>query len=192
MLPQDRKRSLPKTAQRHALGIAGLALALLLSACGADPASDLPVSAVDDKADILPAEVETSLNARLRTYWENTGNAVVVASVPSLEGKTIEKVAFDTFNSWGNRDAETNRGILLLVAPNERMVRIEVGCGLESVITNDAATEVIQNNIFPHFQQGDIARGTTAGVEVLVSLLDKGKDPHPVSERCLANMKKAA
>jgi uncharacterized protein len=171
------------------LRASGIALAVALSGCGAEKAKDLPVGPVADQADILPAAVEASLDERLTAYWKNSGNAVVVASVKSLDGKPIEEVARETFNRWGIGDKKTNRGLLLLVAPNERMVRIEVGCGLESVITNDAAAEVIENNILPHFQEGDLSTGTLTGANILVARLDAGQNPGPVSEYCRKLMK---
>ncbi len=170
----------------------GLLPVLALAACGADKAEDLPIGPVADQADILPAALEASLDQRLKTYWKNSGNAVVVASVKSLDGKPIEDVARETFNRWGIGDKKTNRGLLLLVAPNERLVRIEVGCGLESVITNDAAAEVIENNILPHFQEGDLSTGTLTGANILVARLNAGQNPGPVSEHCRKLMKQAA
>lgn len=129
---------------------------------------------------------------RLAAYAQNSGNVVMVASVNSLDGKSIEDVARENFERWKVGDADNKRGLLLLVAPNERLVRIEVGCGLESVITNDAATEVIENNILPHFQQGDLSTGTLTGANILVARLNAGQNPRPVSEHCRKLMKQAA
>lgn len=173
------------------LGTCAIAMVLALAACSKESKADIPVGPVADQADILPAGLEASLDQRLRAYWENSGNAVVVASVKSLEGQTIEVVARDTFNRWGIGDERTKRGLLLLVAPNERLVRIEVGCGLESIITNDAASEVIENNILPHFQKGDLSTGTLTGANMLVARLNAGQNPGPVSEHCRKQMKQA-
>ena len=83
--------------------------------------------------------------------------------------------------------------MLVLVAPNDRKVRIEVGCGLESVITNDEAAEVIAKDMIPEFKQGDMAGGTLAGVDALVERLGETRKPGPpVSPICKAHMKEAA
>lgn len=179
-----------------ARGVAGSLLASLLAGCGqaaAPQAHDVPDHPVVDKADILPAAEETALDKRLTKYWKDTGNALVVASVPSLEGKTIEDYASNLFNSWGIGDRNTDRGLLLLVAPNERRVRIEVGCGLESVITNDEAAEVIREDIVPRYKHGDLASGTLAGVDRLIDeLATPPTEGLPVSPICKANLEKAA
>ncbi|ANU08399.1 TPM domain-containing protein [Paraurantiacibacter namhicola] len=131
-----------------------------------------PDGPVLDAADILPPEVEAQLDDRLRAWFDETDNALVVVSVTSLENRSIEKFAFDTFNTWGIGDSETDRGLLLLIAPNERMVRIEVGCGFEKVITNDIAAAIIADDILPHMRKGDLAAGTLGGVKALTATTD--------------------
>jgi len=172
----------------------GIALVMLLAACGSNATAEaeVPAGPVVDLADILPAPMEDALDKRLRAYWEDKGNALVVASIGSLGNQTIEEVAFDLFNEWGIGDDKTHRGILLLVAPNDRMVRIEVGCGVETIITNSAAAEVIAQDIIPLYRQGQLAEGTVAGVDALIQRLDAGRDPGPVSQYCRELMKKAA
>lgn len=145
-----------------------------------------------DKADILPPSSETTLDTRLRRFWNDTGNAVVVVSVNSLDGQTIEQYAFDLFNHWGI-GAKDNRGILLLVAPNERKVRIEVGCGLESILTDEIAATVISDQILPHFRESDLAGGTLAGADALMArLADIREAGSPVTPICKENQKEAA
>ena len=92
-------------------------------------------------------------------------------SVSSLGGMSIEDYAFGLFNEWGIGDPTSNRGLLLLVAPNERKVRIEVGCGLEGRITNDVAAAIIADVILPDYRSGDLKAGTMAGVDALVDRL---------------------
>lgn len=179
-----------------AKGLAGIALAQLLAGCGEaaeNAASSAPDSAVVDTADILPPDTEAALSSRLSKYWDGTGNAVVVASVTSLDGKTIDAYAFDLFNEWGIGDSKDNRGLLVLVAPGDRRVRIEVGCGLEEVITNAVAKDVIDKDMIPEFKAGDLERGTLAGVDALIERLGDTKTPgKPVSPICKANLEKAA
>jgi uncharacterized protein len=178
---------------RLAIGLAGCVLAQSLAGCGAAADQAAPATPVVDSADILPPTDEASLNGKLTDYWKASGNALVVISVPSLEGKTIEQYAFDLFNERGVGDAKRGRGLLLLVAPNERQLRIEVGCGLEGVITDEEAAAVIRDDITPRFRTGDLAGGTIAGVDALIEELAKPPTSGPpVSPICKENRKEAA
>lgn len=148
-----------------------------------------------DAADILPVDAETSLDRELRKWFDETGNVLVVSSVPTLSGRTIEDVAHEQFSDWGIGDARTDRGLLILVAPNERKVRIEVGCGLERVITDAMAAKVVQNDIIPAFRAGDMVNGVEKGTKSLMAQTDaniaKAKDG-PLSPICREHWKEAA
>jgi len=170
-----------------------LVLTLLTAACGEEAAPARPGGPVVDTADILSPAAEQALDARLRRYWEQKETAIVVASVPSLKGETIEAAANRMFNDWGIGDARTSRGVLLLIAPEERRLRIEVGCGLESVLTDAAAAQIIRDTIKPQFTAGDFESGVSAGVEALMTRIDTANvAPGPVSARCRQMMKDAA
>lgn len=170
-----------------------ICLALALAGCSAPgTAQGVPTGPVVDAADILPADDEALLDRHLRAYWQDHRTAIVVASVSSLGANTIEQVALDTFNTWGIGSANDNRGLLVLVAPAERQVRIEVGCGLESVITDDVAKHVIEDDMIPHFRTGDYVRAVDAGVDALAERLADSAAAGPVSPTCVAIMKKAA
>jgi uncharacterized protein len=165
-----------------------LALSILLTASGCSaqvddaeqsqepihPIADLPDrprGPVLDQADILPAVEEARLDQRLRELQKRTGNALVVVSVQSLGGESIENYAYNLFNTWGIGNASTHRGLLLLIAPAERKVRIEVGCGLETTISDVTAGRVIRDEITPVYANGDLVGGTLAGVDALVKRL---------------------
>jgi uncharacterized protein len=191
---------------RAALGwpAALLVLTFPLTACSAQDSAEAqntaaprntdvrPSGPVSDRADILPAAEEAVLDARLRDYFRRTGNAIVVASVTTLEGRPIENVAMDTFNAWGIGDRRTNRGLLVLVAPNERQMRIEVGCGLEKPISYDVAKQIIEQQMVPPFRSGDFAGGIDSGVDALIVRLDRATEFGATSEACLQIMKEAA
>jgi uncharacterized protein len=150
-------------------------LALLLAAAPAaaqtyPPRPDGPVL---DQAGILPDDREARLDASLREYNQRTGRSVVVATVPSLEGETIEMYAVRLFEQWGIGGAESDAGLLLLVAPNERKVRIEVGYGLHQYVTDALSGRIIRGEITPRFREGDFAGGIEAGVNALVQQLDR-------------------
>ncbi|WP_240504561.1 TPM domain-containing protein [Tsuneonella mangrovi] len=140
-----------------------------------------------DQANVFPVRDEAALSKRLTQYWAKSGNALVVATISSLEGKSIDDYALGLFNDWGIGDAKTNRGILVLLAPNERKVRIEIGCGLEGVISDSIAKQVIENQMTPLYRQGQFERGTIAGVDSLIAHLQSpaaANDNGPQTQRC--------
>ena len=106
-----------------------------------------PEGPILDEAEILSPRVEDALNGRLRDYSRSSGNSLMVVSVNSLNAKAIEAFATELFNYWGIGDSQTHRGLLVLIAPNERKVRIEVGCGLEPEIPDTMAADIIQKHL---------------------------------------------
>ena len=122
---------------------------------------------VVDAANIIPDAEEAALVAKLTALENTTDRQLVVATVSSLEGYPIEDYANRLFRSWGLGQKETDNGVLLLVAPNDRKVRIEVGYGLEPILT-DAWTSVLNDTvIIPKFKAGDYSSGIADGVEKL-------------------------
>jgi uncharacterized protein len=135
-----------------------------------------PEGPVADYADILPADAEAQLDAKLRTWTEQTGRPIVVATVTSLDGEEIEPYAVRMFETWGIGPADTDQGILLLVAPNERKVRIEVGYGLSEYVTDILSGRIIRTDITPRFKAGDFPGGINAGVDALIAQLSKSPE----------------
>lgn len=150
--------------------------ALLSIGCAAEMEQDREVrepaleltGRVVDAANILSPGFEQGLTARLAQLEEETLVQLVVATTPDLGGGAIADYSLDLSNTWGLGDAERNDGLLLLVAPNERQVRIEVGFGLEASVRDEEAAIIIRNDILPHFRKGDFERGISSGVEGLV------------------------
>nr|WP_231681051.1 TPM domain-containing protein [Citromicrobium sp. JL2201] len=144
---------------------------LLLAACSlqsaATPVAQRPDGPVLDEAEIFAPEAEAALDQDLTEYWRTSGVALVVFTDASLGGESIEHVANETFNEWGIGDETTKCGLLVLVAPTERTVRIEVGLGLENDVSDVRAKRIIENAMIPLYRAGDIAGGTLAGVEEL-------------------------
>lgn len=132
-----------------------------------------PPGPVFDQAGILQPAQETALDAKLREYNARTGRSIVVATVNSLEGETIEMYSVRLFENWGIGGKESDQGLLLLVAPNERKVRIEVGYGLHQYVTDALSGRIIRGEIAPRFQEGDMAGGIIAGVDALITQLDR-------------------
>ncbi len=147
-----------------ALSIAGCAAEA--EAPEAEPDLEL-TGRVVDAAEILAAPYETELTNRLAELEETTGVQLVVATTSDLGGREISAYAHELANDWKIGSAERLDGLLMLVAPNERKVRIEVGYGLEASVKDEEAAFIIHDDIVPHFEQGDFEAGIAAGVDRL-------------------------
>ncbi|MEL6530339.1 MAG: TPM domain-containing protein [Pseudomonadota bacterium] len=123
---------------------------------------------VVDKADVLSDEFELQLSAKLEQLEKETLVQLVVATTPDLKGRNIADYTRDLANAWGVGDAERDDGLVLLVAPDDRKVRIAVGYGLEETVTNEEASDIIQQSILPRFRESDFEEGIDAGVGGLV------------------------
>jgi uncharacterized protein len=153
-------------------GMRPLAAALVLLATVAAALSFPALSGrVVDAAGILSPEAKAALEPKLADLETRSGIQLVVATVASLEGQEIEPYANQLFRAWKLGEAERNNGVLLLVAPNERRVRIEVGYGLEGTLTDALSKVIIINAITPRFQAGDFSGGVTRGVDDIVTVL---------------------
>lgn len=122
---------------------------------------------VVDQANLLDPAREAALSARLQALEQQTGRQLVVATLRSLEGRTIEDYGYRLGREWGIGSAEKDDGVLLLVAPNERRVRIETGYGARVFLTDAMSSVIIRNAILPRFRTGDFAGGIEAGVTEL-------------------------
>ena len=170
-----------------------LGLALLTAACGSEAGPAKPSGPVVDAANILSPNAEAALDAKLRRYWDQKETAIVVATVPSLKDETVESAALRLYNEWGIGSAKTQRGVLLLIAHNDRKLRIEIGCGLETVLPTENLAGIIREDIVPRFKAGDLEAGTNAGVDALIRRIDSANvAPGPVSRRCREILKAAA
>ncbi|EIM29385.1 YgcG family protein [Microvirga lotononidis] len=126
---------------------------------------------VVDAANLLKPEERAALEAKLKAHEDKTSDQVVVATVRSLEGYPIEDYANRLFRHWQLGQKKNNNGALLLVAPQERKVRIEVGYGLEGALTDALSKVIITTAIAPQFQKGNFAGGIDAGVDAMLSIL---------------------
>ena len=126
---------------------------------------------VVDAANVIPPAVEADLTAKLEALDTQSQRQLVVATVPSLEGYEISDYGYRLGRAWGIGDEERNDGAILLVAPNEKKVRIEVGYGLEPVLTDGLSALIVQNTILPRFRDGDLAGGIAAGTDAIVEQL---------------------
>ncbi|MCK0127829.1 TPM domain-containing protein [Erythrobacter sp. F6033] len=145
--------------------------ALFASPIAAQPEFPELTGRVVDNADIIPADVEAQLNAKLEALETQSQRQLVVATVPSLQDYEISDYGYQLGRAWGLGDEERNDGALLLVAPNERKVRIEVGYGLEGTLTDALSSVIIQNAILPRFRADDYPGGIAAGADAIITQL---------------------
>jgi len=142
---------------------------------GAAPAVALDFPAltgrVVDAADVIEPAAEAAIVAKLAAHETASSDQVVVATLPSLEGEGLEDFANRLFRSWQLGQAGENNGVLLLVAVNDRKIRIEVGYGLEGILTDALSRLVIENSMVPVFRAGDYGLGVDAGVTDILSIL---------------------
>ena len=156
------------------------ALFLALAASSPAQAQDYPPrpdGPVYDGANILSPATEAQLDAELRAYNKETGRAIIVATVPSLGGASIETYATTLFtDKWGIGGAKRDAGLLLLIAPNERKLRIEVGYGLHGYFGGIMAGRVINDVITPRFKEGNFDAGVTDGIAAILAHLAKSPE----------------
>jgi uncharacterized protein len=126
---------------------------------------------VVDEADLLSPAQEQQLAAASDAVEREVGPQFVVATVRSLQGYPILEYSVDLGRHWGIGSKERNDGLILLVAPSEKQVRIAVGYGLERRVTDPYAHRVIQERILPQFRAGRMADGIVAGSEALITRL---------------------
>lgn len=119
---------------------------------------------VVDNADLLSAAQEQALTERLAGEEQQSSNQIVVVTLADLQGYDIADYGYQLGREWGIGQEGKDNGALLIIAPNERQVRIEVGYGLEGALTDATSSSIIQNDIRPAFRQGDFAGGINAAV----------------------------
>jgi uncharacterized protein len=123
-----------------------------------------PQGYVSDFANLLTPAARTELQDLLRETEQQTSAEIALVTVPSLDGETVEQYANRLFKEWGIGKKGIDNGVLVLVAPAERKVRIEVGYGLEPVLPDGLAGEIIRTDVLPQFRSGDYPRGILDGV----------------------------
>ncbi len=127
---------------------------------------------VVDQANLLDPAQEAALTAKLAAVEQRSGRQFVVATLASLEGRTIEDYGYRLGRTWGIGDEAKDDGVLLIVAPKERKVRIETGYGARVFLTDAVSGFIIRNSILPEFKANDYAGGISAGVDAIITTLD--------------------
>jgi uncharacterized protein len=131
---------------------------------------------VVDEAHMLSPQAAQKLDGELADLEAKTGHQLVVATVPDLQGHEIEDYGYQLGRTWALGRKGVNDGAILLVAPAEHKVRIEVGYGLEPVLTDALTSVILQRNVLPQFKQGHMEQGVVDGAEALVAQLGLPED----------------
>jgi len=127
---------------------------------------------VNDYAQILSSSTRQSLTALLKAHEDQTTNQIAILTIPTLEGEPIEDYAIRVFDEWKLGQKGKDNGILIIVAPEDRRLRIEVGYGLEPVLTDGTAGQIIQNIMTPKFKKGDFDGGVTDGAKAVMAVVE--------------------
>jgi uncharacterized protein len=141
-----------------------------ISPCLAQPEVPTLQQRVTDFTNSLDFTQWRSLETRIQQFEDTTSIQIAVLLLNSLEGESIQEYAMRVFEKNQIGQKKKNNGVLILVAKGDRQVRIDVGYGLEGVLTDAAASQIISREIKPSFKEGDFYGGLTAGVKAIIAL----------------------
>jgi len=132
-----------------------------------------PTGYINDYAQIISDAVEDDLEDRLRSLEASSSQELSVVTLNSLEGDTVENVAVDIFSQWGIGKKDKDNGVLLLIAFEDRKLKIEVGYGLEPILTDSRSGTIIRDIITPEFKQDNYEAGIVAGVDAIIQVISE-------------------
>lgn len=147
------------------------AVLCLITPAAAAPTFPALTGRVVDDAHILSASTTSDLTAKLAALEAKTSRQLVIVTLPSLQGYEISDYGYQLGRAWGIGQKKLNNGALLIVAPKERATRIEVGFGLEPILTDALSSVIIQTQALPYFRKGDFDGGVRAATEALIQQL---------------------
>lgn len=130
-----------------------------------------PVGHVNDFAGMFNDQERTALERKLRNYRDTTTNVLAIATVPDLKNIPISQVAVRTFNTWKMWHEDRHNGVLIMIAPNDQRIRIEVGYGLEGALPDVIANRIIREIIQPNFRQGNFYDGVDQATSAIIKLI---------------------
>ncbi len=137
---------------------------------------------VNDLANLLNQDTKQNIESHLRDFEARTSNQVAVLIIPSLEGEVLENYSLKVAQTWGLGQADKDNGVLLLIAKNDRKLRIEVGYGLEGALTDVITSQIIRNEITPQFKSGNFDAGILGGVRSIIESVDGTYQPNETSD----------
>lgn len=126
---------------------------------------------VNDVAHLLDNATKQNLTEKLAELEETAGDQVVIVTLPTLSGNDIETYSNALFRRWGIGQKHINNGVLLVIAPNEREMRIEVGYGLEGVLTDALSAVIINTFVIPNFREGNYQKGIVEAVHAIINVI---------------------
>lgn len=147
-----------------------------------------PTGPILDQAELLPAAEEDALDLKLRDYTARTGRALMVVTVRSLDDQDVASYTVQLGHAWGVGGKTTDQGLIFLIAPTERKMRIETGYGLEEYLPDALASRIIRQEVTPRFKANDYPGGIARGVDAIITQLDKD----PAEARAIAEAAAAA
>ncbi len=156
-------------------------LCFALVAASADVAVPPLKARVTDQTGTLSAERIAELERQLAAFEVKKGAQIAVLMVPTVQPETIEQYAVRAFEQWKLGRKRIDDGVLLVIAKDDRKLRIEVGYGLEGVLTDATAKRIISDDIVPQFKRGDFAAGVVAGVSRIMKVVDGEALPPPAA-----------
>jgi len=156
-----------------------LIFAIVLLSVSVLYADDIPylTGRVTDNAQLLSVSAKQSLTDKLKAHEESTGNQIAVLTVNTIGGESIEMYAVKVFEAWKLGQEGKDNGILIVVVPDERRMRIEVGYGLEATLTDGKSGRIIRDIMTPKFKNGDFDGGITDGALAVIEVLEGGEMP---------------
>lgn len=166
------KKSEPFRSQILRCYLSILVFALLPFTLLAQDFPSQPTGMVSDFANVFTSSEQQQLETKLRNYRDSTTNVIAVATLPDLKGYDIQQVGTQLFNEWRMWHEERYNGVLLLIAPNERKIRIEVGYGLEGAITDAMSSRIIREVITPEFRSGNYYAGIDKATSIMIDLAE--------------------
>lgn len=131
---------------------------------------------VNDYAYIFTDDQETTLNKLLKSVEDSIGSQLAILSIDSLGGLSIEEYSMDVVENWKLGRRNYNDGLLITLAIQERKIRIEVGYGLELIITDEIAKKILDHTMVPHFKDGDFYSGITEGLNEIINLIHRNSE----------------
>ncbi len=129
-----------------------------------------PQGYVNDLAGIIPGNEKQEMEKLLKDYYEKTKHSIVVVTRKNTKPIKPEQFVFWLFNEWGVGGKE-HKGVMLLLALDERRIESEVGFGLENILTDEKSGEILDRVMLPHFKDGSYAKGLLEGVKAVASAL---------------------
>jgi uncharacterized protein len=149
-----------------------------------------PIGFVSDFAGIIDPAARADLESRLKKLSQDTGAEIAVVTIVSLNNDSIEDYAVKLFQNWGIGQKDADNGVLFITSLQDRKVRIEVGYGLEPIITDGRAGRILDNEVLPSFRNGDYSDGIIAGAAAIEDLVRSGSPPSIIEENPFRNLLK--